>query len=496
MEQFDAIIIGAGLSGIGAARHLQADCPGKTFTLLEARDAIGGTWDLFRYPGIRSDSDMFTLGYEFRPWTEQKAIADGPDILKYVTETATEAGIDGHIRFGHKVTLAEFDSSTGLWTVHAQTPAGDVQLQCRMLLFAAGYYSYDNPHNPPLDGEGDFAGPIFHAQHWRQDVDYHDKRVVVIGSGATSVTIVPVIAKDAAHVTMLQRTPTWMVSRPAIDRVANFLRRVLPAKLAYKLVRIRNILLQNLFYRKTRRNPASVNKMLTRLLHKELPEDVVQAHFQPSYDVWDQRVCLVPDSDFFNAVNDGSASVVTDRIDHLDAGGIVLQSGGRIDADIIVKATGLRMQALGGAKLVVDGVAVDHSQRYSYRGMMLEGVPNLVYVFGYFAASWTLRADLTCSYFCRLLNTLDQPGRDIIVPERPQNIELEDEQPFLTSGYVQRGLKVLPRQSTTDPWRDMQDYLQDRISLRNDPLEDGVLAFRPLSRARADAPTDVPVAAE
>ena len=495
MECLDVIIVGAGLSGIGAGRHLLDSCPGKSFTLLEARGAIGGTWDLFRYPGIRSDSDMFTLGYEFRPWTEQKAIADGPDILKYVNATAAEAGIDQKIRFHHKVTTAEFDSSTGLWTVHADTPQGEVLLQCRLLLFASGYYSYDNPHNPHLQGEESFGGPLFHAQHWRQDVDFRNKRVVIIGSGATAVTIVPVLAREAAHVTMLQRSPTWMVSRPAIDRLANFVRRILPSKLAYHLVRMRNIFMQGYFFRKSRQQPEKVNKLLTDALLKELPEDQVMAHFQPRYNVWDQRLCLVPDSDFFNAVKDGTASVVTDEIAHLDAKGIVLRSGGRIDADIIVKATGLRMQAVGGARLVVDGAPVDLHQRYSYRGMMLEGVPNMVYVFGYFAASWTLRADLTCGYFCRLLNALDAPGRDIAIAER--RIEVEDEAPLLSSGYVQRGLAVLPRQSTTDPWRDMQDYRKDRKSLRHDPLEDGVLQFRPRQAGKAvDSTTDVAIAAE
>ncbi|MCG2840214.1 NAD(P)/FAD-dependent oxidoreductase [Sandaracinobacter sp. RS1-74] len=481
MQSFDVVIVGAGLSGIGAAWHLKDKCAGKSFTILEARDAIGGTWDLFRYPGIRSDSDMFTLGYNFRPWTEQKAIADGPSILKYVRETAHDAGIDQHIRFRHKVTKADFDSGTGLWTVLADTPDGPKSFQCRMLLVAAGYYSYDNPHNPPLEGEAAFDGPIFHAQHWRQDVDYRNKRVVVIGSGATAVTIVPVVARDAAHVTMLQRSPTWMVSRPAEDKLANFLRRILPPMAAYNLVRWRNVLMQNYLFKRSRTHPQQVNKRMTDMLLKELPEDVVNAHFQPSYNVWDQRLCLVPDSDFFNAVKAGTASIVTDHIDHLDEKGIALKSGQRIDADIIVKATGLRLQVLGGATVSVDGVPVNPNERYVYRGMMLEGVPNLVYVFGYFNASWTLRADLTCEYACRLLNEMDKPGQQIAVPER--NMEVEDESLLLNSGYVQRALDTLPRQSSTDPWRDTQDYLKDRLSIRNEPLQDGTLKFHPLQPA-------------
>ncbi len=485
MERFDVVIVGAGLSGIGAAWHLKDRCPGKSFTILEARDAIGGTWDLFRYPGIRSDSDMFTLGYVFRPWTEQKAIADGPDILKYVNETAREGGIDRHIRFRHKVREAHFDSTTGRWQVVADTPDGERCFGCRMLLMAAGYYSYDNPHNPHFEGEESFGGRMFHAQHWPEKLDYRNKRIVVIGSGATAVTIVPVVARDAAHVTMLQRSPTWMVSRPATDRVANFVRAILPGMAAYKLIRWRNVLWQHLVFKQARSNPKKVNRRLTEMLLKELPEDVVQAHFQPSYNVWEQRLCLVPDSDFFNAVRDGSATVVTDRIARFDAGGIQLQSGKRLDADIVVKATGLRLQVLGGAKVTIDGQEVHPNDRYVYRGMMLEGLPNLVYVFGYFNASWTLRADLTCEFACRLLNALDNPTTPIAVPER--KIAVEDEPWLLTSGYVQRARDTLPRQSGTDPWRDTQDYLRDRKSIREDSLADGTLQFKPLSPAAAMA---------
>jgi cation diffusion facilitator CzcD-associated flavoprotein CzcO len=483
MQSFDVIIVGAGLSGIGAAWHLEDKCKGKSFAILEARESIGGTWDLFRYPGIRSDSDMFTLGYNFRPWTEQKAIADGPDILKYVNETAREAGIDQHIRFRHKVSSASFDSRTALWTVTADTPDGPATFQCRLLLMAAGYYSYDNPHNPHFDGEESFKGRLFHAQHWPQDLDYRNKKVVVIGSGATAVTIVPVVAKDAAHVTMLQRSPTWMVSRPATDRIANAARKLLPDMMAYNLIRLRNVLMQNFVFKQARTNPQKVNARLTEMLLKELPEETVKAHFQPRYNVWEQRLCLVPDSDFFKAVTAGTASVVTDHIDHLDASGITLKSGNHLDADIIVKATGLRLQVLGGATVTVDGEAVNPNDRYVYRGMMLEGIPNLVYVFGYFNASWTLRADLTCEYACRLLNELDQRGTPIAVPVRTSQVE--DEQLLLTSGYVQRALDTLPRQSSTDPWRDTQDYLRDRKAIRNDPLDDGTLQFRPLTPATA-----------
>jgi len=482
VEELDVLIVGAGLSGISAAWHLKNRCPDKSWAILEARDAIGGTWDLFRYPGIRSDSDMFTLGYAFRPWTEQKAIADGPDIRKYVNETAREAGIDRQIRFRHKMLSANFDSATARWTVVAETDAGVQRFSARLLLMAGGYFSYDNPHNPHFEGEEHFGGVMFHAQHWPEGLDYAGKRVAVIGSGATAVTIVPVVAETAAHVTMLQRSPTWMVSRPSTDRLANVLRRVLPAKLAYDLIRWRNVLWQSVIFKGARSNPEKANARLTGMLLKELPEATVKAHFQPRYNVWDQRLCLVPDSDFFKSLNAGKASVVTDHIDHLDANGIVLQSGGRIDADIIVKATGLRMQVLGGAAVSVDGVPVEPNSRYVYRGMMLEGVPNLVYVFGYFNASWTLRADLTCEYACRLVQEMDRRNSPIAVPVR--NGALEDEDLLLTSGYVQRALDRLPRQSSTDPWRDTQDYLRDRKSIRHAPLDDGVLQFRPAGAAQ------------
>lgn len=493
MEELDVLIVGAGLSGIGAAWHLQDKCPGKRYAILEAREAIGGTWDLFRYPGIRSDSDMFTLGYNFRPWTEQKAIADGPNILRYVRATAREGGIEQHIRFRHKVVDASFDSTTARWTVTADTPDGARRFSARMLLMAAGYYSYDNPHNPHLDGEERFAGRIFHAQHWPQDLDYRGKRVVVIGSGATAVTIVPNIAREAAHVTMLQRSPTWMVSRPAEDRLANALRRILPPMMAYNLIRFRNVVMQNLVFKRARTRPETVNARLTKMLLKELPEETVKAHFQPRYNVWEQRLCLVPDSDFFDALKAGRASVVTDHVGHLDEAGIVLKSGERLDADIIVKATGLRMQMLGGAGISVDGVKVDPNERYVYRGMMLEGVPNLLYVFGYFNASWTLRADLTCEYACRLLKEMDSRDTPVAVPVR--TVAVEDEPLLLTSGYVQRAKDVLPRQSSTDPWRDTQDYLRDRKSIRHAPLDDGVLQFRKPGPVTATVPPAAPVKA-
>jgi cation diffusion facilitator CzcD-associated flavoprotein CzcO len=480
MDHFDVLIVGAGLSGIGAAWHLQDKCKGKSFAILESRDAIGGTWDLFRYPGIRSDSDMYTLGYKFRPWTERKAIADGPDILRYVRDTAQEAGIDRKIRFGHKVTNARFDSATGRWTVLCETSDGPVSLSASFLLMCAGYYSYDKPHNPRFEGEERFEGPMFHAQFWPESLDYAGKRVVVIGSGATAVTIVPVIAKSAAHVTMLQRSPTWMVSRPSEDRIANLLRKLFPPMTAYNLVRWRNILVQRTVFNGARRNPQTANKQLLALLAKELPSETIEAHFTPRYNVWDQRLCLVPDSDFFNAVKAGTADIVTDEIAEIEAWGIALKSGAHLDADIIVKATGISVQVLGGAAVEVDGATITPSEKFLYRGMMLQDVPNLIYVFGYFNASWTLRADLTAEYACRLLNEMEKRGMPIAVPVM-DGAPPPTDPPLLNSGYVQRADKTLPRQAADGPWRDSQDYLFDRKMIGKAPLDDGLLQFRLLS---------------
>ena len=488
MQHFDVLIVGAGLSGIGAAWHLQDKCAGKSFAILEGRAAIGGTWDLFRYPGIRSDSDMYTLGYNFRPWTEQKAIADGPNILRYVRATATEAGIDQHIRFNHKVTNASFDSTTGIWTLTAQTPDGPASFTANFVLMAAGYYSYDNPHNPTFEGESTYKGTIFHAQFWPENLDYRNKRVVVIGSGATAVTIVPVMAKDAAHVTMLQRSPTWMVSRPSEDKIAILAQKILPPMMAYNLIRFRNVLMGHWVFTAARKNPVKANARLRELLAKELPSDTIDAHFTPKYNVWEQRLCLVPDSDFFKAVNAGTASIETDHIESLDATGITLKSGKHLEADIIVKATGLRVQVLGGATVSVDGVSVPNTDRTIYRGMMLSDIPNLIYVFGYFNASWTLRADLTCEYACRLINEMDARKTPIAIPVMNE-ASLDLETPLLSSGYVQRAEQTLPRQSTQDPWRDTQNYLKDRKSIHNDPLADGTLQFRPLSTLAAQPAT-------
>ncbi|WP_448581583.1 flavin-containing monooxygenase [Thermaurantiacus sp.] len=489
VPHLDALIVGAGLSGIGMAWHIANRCRGKRYLLLEARDRLGGTWDFFRYPGIRSDSDMFTLGYRFRPWKEAKAIADGPAILRYVNETAQEAGITPHIRFNHKVTAADWDTQSNRWTITAETPAGTRRFTASFLLMCAGYYSYEEPYDPPLPGEDRFAGTRFHAQHWPQGLDHAGKRVIVIGSGATAVTIVPELAKTAAHVIMLQRSPTWMVSRPSEDRVANLVRRVLPSGLAYFLIRWRNIGLQRWFFDLARRRPEFVGKRLLEMLTADLPEELIAAHFTPRYKVWDQRVCLVPDGDLFAAVREGRAEVVTDTIAEVTESGITTASGRHLEADILVKATGLNLRLLGGTAVSIDGVAQHLPSRFTYKAMMFDGIPNLVSVFGYTNASWTLKADLTAEFACRLLHALDRKGAAVAVAENRDPSLTHEPWLDFTSGYVQRSLAILPKRGSKYPWKVHQNYLKDLRLIRHAPLEDGVLGFhsrwRPAQAAAA-----------
>lgn len=473
----DVLIVGAGLSGIGAAVHLTKESPQKSYAIIEGRDAIGGTWDLFRYPGIRSDSDMFTLGYNFKPWTDRKAIADGPSILKYVNETADEYGVRKHIRFGHKMTRADWSSTDKLWTVTVTTATGERQLRCNFLFMCSGYYSYNDVLEAEFAGREDFAGTIIHPQFWPDDLDYAGKNVVVIGSGATAVTVVPEMAKSAAHVTMLQRSPTYMVSRPSEDAIAITLRKWLPAKAAYALTRWKNVLLGMTFFRLARRYPDGMKKRFIGMVEKELP-DHDMSHFTPSYNPWDQRVCAVPDSDMFAAIRDGKVEIVTDHIERFDAGGIALKSGKHIDADVIVTATGLKLEVAGGAAIYTDGARVDFAHRYNYKGVMFSGVPNFAITFGYTNASWTLKADLTSEYICRVLNMMDakkvksatpmiKPGEDI------------GEEPMLdfSSGYVTKALAYLPKQGSKKPWKLNQNYIKDRYVLRHQPVDDGVMVF-------------------
>ena len=478
VEHFDVVIVGAGLSGIGAAVHLQTRCPGRTYTILEGRAAIGGTWDLFRYPGIRSDSDMYTLGYSFKPWTNAKAIADGPSIRSYVGDTAREHGIEPKIRFGHHVNSADWSTTDARWTVVADQAGEARRFTCNFLFMCSGYYDYSGGYTPDFPGAGQFGGDFIHPQFWPESLDYSGKRVVIIGSGATAVTLVPEMAKTAAHVTMLQRSPTYVVSRPAEDAFANRLRRWLPPMLAYGITRWKNVLLGMWFYGLTRRKPAMVKQRIIAMVQDALgPDFDVGKHFTPRYNVWDQRLCLVPDADLFEAIKSGRASVATDTIKTFTKTGIELESGAVIDADVVVSATGLKLQLLSGLIVSVDGVPTDIAKSLAYKGMMYSGVPNLASSFGYTNASWTLKCDLTCEYVCRLLNHLERTGLRQVTPRR--NDPTITEEPWLdfSSGYVQRSIAAFPKQGNKAPWKLHQNYARDIIALRLGKLDDGVLEF-------------------
>lgn len=477
-EHFDVVIVGAGLSGVGAGYHLQAESPDRSYVILEGREAIGGTWDLFRYPGIRSDSDMYTLGYAFKPWTEAKAIADGPSILNYVRETAREHGIDRHIRFKHRVKRAAWSTEEATWTVEAEVEDRLVTFTCNFLFLCGGYYSYEGGYEPEFTGRDRFQGRVVHPQKWPSDLDHAGKKVVVIGSGATAVTIVPEMAKTAAHVTMLQRSPTYVVSRPAEDKFANTLRAKLPAKLAYDIIRWRNVLFGMYFFNVARKKPEQVKQRIIGMVRQELgPDYDVQTHFTPRYNPWDQRLCLVPDSDMFEAIRSGRAEVVTDHIETFTETGITLKSGRTLDADVVVTATGLNLQVMNGLEITVDGQRVEPGKTLSYKGMMYEGVPNLASAFGYTNASWTLKCDLTCEYVTRLLNHMKKTG---LRQATPRNVEGDMELlPWLdfNSGYVTRAMDKFPKQGARAPWKLHQNYALDLMSLRYAKLEDGAMQF-------------------
>jgi cation diffusion facilitator CzcD-associated flavoprotein CzcO len=469
---YDVIIIGAGLSGIGAAHHLKTKCPDRRVLILEAREAIGGTWDLFRYPGVRSDSDMFTLGYVFKPWTDPRAIADGPSILRYIGEAAREDGTEALIRLGHKVVRAAWSTADASWTLDVKHSGGERStFTCGFLFTCTGYYDYSAGYMPDFADVERFKGRLIHPQAWPQDLDHASKRVVVIGSGATAVTLLPALAKTAAHVTMLQRTPTYVVSRPAEDRFANLLRRHLPAKLAYGATRWRNILQGLLFYTLARKRPSQTRRRILGWVRDQLgPDYDVASHFSPPYDPWDQRLCLAPGGDLFRALKRGRAEVVTDHIDGFTASGIRLRSGRTLEADIVVCATGLRLQLLGGMAIEVDGAPVKLSELMAYKGAMYSDVPNLASCFGYTNASWTLKCDLTCDYVCRLLNFMATPRR------RDPNLTAEPILSF-TSGYVQRAISAFPKQGSRAPWRLRQNYVLDLMDLRFSPLKNSQLDF-------------------
>jgi cation diffusion facilitator CzcD-associated flavoprotein CzcO len=478
IEHFDVVIVGAGLSGIGAAHHLQANCPAKTYLILEGRATIGGTWDLFRYPGIRSDSDMHTLGYSFRPWTAAKSIADGPAILEYVKDAAREGGIEKHIRFNHTVKRASWSTADAKWTVEAESGGAIKHFTCNFMLMCSGYYRYSSGYTPEFAGIDRFKGRIVHPQKWTDDIDYANKRVVVIGSGATAVTLVPSMAEQAAHVTMLQRSPTYVVSLPGTDRIANALRRFLPSKAAYGMTRWKNVLFGMLFYKISRTKPQIIKNMIMRGVRKNLgPDYDVETHFTPTYNPWDQRICLVPDNDLFNVINSGKASVVTDHIDTFTESGIKLKSGKTLDADIIVTATGLTLELLGGMQVSVDGKVIDFGNVLCYKGMMYSDVPNLGSVFGYTNASWTLKADLTSNFVCRLLNYMDEHHVRQCTPRNHEPAIVT--QPFLdfSSGYVQRAMDKFPKQGTKAPWKLYQNYALDIVTLKFGKVDDGVMEF-------------------
>jgi cation diffusion facilitator CzcD-associated flavoprotein CzcO len=489
-SHLDVLIVGAGISGIGAAYHLQKSCPGKTYAILEGRDRLGGTWDLFQYPGIRSDSDMYTLGYSFRPWTNPKSIADGPAILSYVKETAEAYGIDRKIRYGRRVVAASWSSADARWTVDVKDAAsGEVsQLTCAFLFMCAGYYEYEGGYTPDFPGLDRFRGRVVHPQKWTPDIAYDGKRVVVIGSGATAVTLVPELAKKAAHVTMLQRSPTYVTTLPERDPVAGWLRERVPEGPAHAMIRWKNVLMGMAFYSYCRRFPDRAKQLLVGHVRKSLRgTSDVAAHFTPTYNPWDQRVCFVPDGDLFKSIRDGSASVVTDHIETFTETGIRLKSGLELPADLIVTATGLNLKFLGGLALTVDGKQIEPAKTMAYKGMMASDVPNMALAIGYTNASWTLKCELTCEYVCRLLNYMDANGYDRCVPIRKDPSLKEEPLLDFTSGYVQRSMHKFPRQGTFAPWRVYQNYALDRWMLKRGRVDDGVMEFTKSGRAKTAA---------
>lgn len=479
-QHYDVLIIGAGVSGIGMACHLKRECPGKRFAILERRQSLGGTWDLFRYPGIRSDSDMFTFGYNFRPWTGGKVLADGASIKNYVAETAKENDVERHIRYGVAVKTADWSSADKCWTLTAENEqTGDREtFTASFLVGCTGYYNYDQGYKPDFPGEADFKGQIVQPQHWPENLDYTGKKVVVIGSGATAITLVPTMAEKAAHVTMLQRSPTYLMPLPSTDKVTLALQKVLPEKAAYRLTRARNISISRLLYERSRKSPKAMRRLFLGIIKRQLKGKADMRHFSPDYNPWDQRLCVVKDGDLFEAIKAGTASIKTDHIERFTKTGIRLKSGEELEADIIIPATGLDIQMLGGITPRVDGQDVVLKDKVIYKNVMVEGVPNAGMIFGYTNISWTLKADIASEYLCRLINHMDRNGHRVAVARDTENSKGEDTiLGSLDAGYIKRAEDRLPRQGTHGPWKASQNYLQDVKILRFDPIEDGYLEF-------------------
>ena len=474
----DIVVIGAGISGIAAGYNLQKSCSNKSFVILEGRESLGGTWDLFKYPGIRSDSDMHTLGFRFKPWIHKKSIADGPSILEYLNETVDQYDLRKKILFNQKVISSNWVSKKSIWELTVMNDGQEESMTCNFLFLCGGYYSYDKPYMPAFPNQDQFQGSLIHPQFWDQSIDYTNKKVIVIGSGATAVTLVPAIAEKAEHVTMLQRSPSYVVSAPGEDSWSNALNKIFPTRLTYFLIRWKNVLRTSLGFYLSRKYPARVKERLINLVREELGDDFdVEKHFTPRYNPWDQRMCLVPDSDLFKSIKDGRASVVTDVIDKFDEKGILVQSGELIEADIIVSATGIELNFFNDIDVSLDNQRVEPHQKLSYKGMMLSGVPNLAFTFGYVNASWTLRADLTCEYVCRLLNQMDKQGVTSCVPEEDPSAMVDDEYIDFSSGYVQRALSRMPKQGIKSPWRNYQNYLKDIFLVRLFSIKDSTLKF-------------------
>ena len=472
----DIIVVGAGISGIAAGYNLQKSCPNKSFAILEGRSSLGGTWDLFKYPGVRSDSDMHTLGFRFKPWIHKKSIADGPSILEYLNETVDEYNLREKISFNQKVISSNWSSDKSVWELKVLSNGDEISMTCNFLFLCGGYYSYDKPFMPKFPNQEEFQGKLIHPQFWDESLDYTNKKVIVIGSGATAITLVPAIAKKAEHVTMLQRSPSYVISGPGEDSWSHSLNKILPIRLSYFLIRWKNILRTSLGFYLSRKYPNWIKKRIIDLVRDELGQDYdVEKHFTPRYNPWDQRMCLVPDSDLFASIRDGKASVVTDLIKSFNKDGILVESGEQINADIIISATGIEINMLNDINVSVDDEKVVPNAKLAYKGMMLSGVPNLAFTFGYVNASWTLRADLTCEYVCRLLNLMDKQKVSVCLPEEDSNAVVDDEYIDFTSGYVQRALDIMPKQGIKAPWRNYQNYLKDIFLVRLFSIKDSTL---------------------